>query len=205
MVQLFDRYATYNGSNPYRAPAHHAIGWVGWGTFAHSTRATLPLLQAYRLTGKTEYLDWAWQSPHPQLGANPQSLSYLTGFGARSPRFPLSKLAKRWVPIGAGVPGDPLKGIPVHGPHFHLPALWPELKAVTAAYLPPEMTNTELPSDPAVYRQLYPVLRRYTDARGLPQMSEPTVAEYAQVGLAFGLLRQTGLKEDIDALGQVPQ
>jgi hypothetical protein len=93
--------------HPFRAPTHQAITLVGWGSFAISTRATLPLLQAYRLTGKTHYLDWAWQSPHPQLGANPQSISYLTGFGARSPRFPLSKLTLRHAP------GKPLAGIPV--------------------------------------------------------------------------------------------
>jgi len=183
--------------HPFRAPTHQAIGLAGWGSFAVSTRATLPLLQAYRLTGKTDYLDRAWQSPHPQLGANPQSISYLTGFGARSPHFPLSKLTK------GGAPGDPLQGIPVLGPQFHLPALWQEMTAVNAAYLPPELIGTTLPTDAAGYAPLYPVLRRYTDARGLPPMSEPTVADYAQVGLAFGLLRRGGLKEEIDALGQV--
>jgi hypothetical protein len=34
-------------------------------------------------------------------------------------------------------------------------------------------------------------------------MSEPTVADYAQVGLAFGLLRRAELKEEIDAMGKV--
>jgi hypothetical protein len=184
--------------HPFRAPAHQAIGLVGWGSFAVSTRATLPLLQAYRLTGKTEYLDWAWQSPHPQLGANPESICYLTGFGARSPRFPLSKLTRR------DVSGQPLEGIPVLGPHFHLPALWDEMRAVNDSYLPPGKPAGPRPKNAADYADAYPVLRRYTDARGLPPMSEPTVADYAQVGLAFGLLRRGGLKKDIDALGKMP-
>lgn len=180
--------------HPFRAPTHQAMGLAGWGSFAVSTRATLALLQAYRLTGKTSYLDSAWQSPHPQLGANPQSLCYLTGFGARSPRFPLSKLLK-----DGKVGGDPIKGIPVLGPMFHLPALWTEMKAVNAGYFPPELVGTSLPANTAGYAALYPVLRRYTDASGVPPMSEPTVADYAQVGLAFGLLRRAGLKEEIDA------
>ncbi len=184
--------------HPFRAPTHQAIVLAGWGSFAHSTRATLPLLQAYRLTGKTDYLDRAWQSPHPQLGANPQSLSYLTGFGARSPRYPLTKLNK------GGVPGEPIRGFPVLGPHFHLPALWQEMTAVNNAYSPPELIGKSLPTDPTVIRQLYPALRRYTDARGLPPMSEPTVADFAQVGLSYGLLRRGGLKEEIDAQGKVP-
>ena len=183
--------------HPFRAPTHQAIGLVGWGSFAVSTRATLPLLQAYRLTGKTDYLDWAWQSPHPQLGANPQSICYLTGFGARSPRFPLSKLTHR------RAPGKPLPGIPVLGPHFHLPALWDEMRAVNDAYLPPGKPAAGQPREAADYADAYPVLRRYTDARGLPPMSEPTVADYAQVGLALGLLRRNGLKEDIDAQGKI--
>jgi len=183
--------------HPFRAPTHQAIGLVGWGSFAVSTRATLPLLQAYRLTGKAEYLDWAWQSPHVQLGANPQSICYLTGFGARSPRFPLSKLTRQ------DIPGAPLAGIPVLGPHFHLPALWEEMRAVNDAYLPPGKPAAGQPRGAADYADAYPVLRRYTDARGLPPMSEPTVADYAQVGLALGLLRRSGLKEDIDAQGKI--
>jgi hypothetical protein len=182
--------------HPFRAPTHQAISLVGWGSFAVSTRATLPLLQAYRLTGKDAYLEWAWQSPHSQLGANPQSICYLTGFGARSPRFPLSKLTHR------DLPGKPLAGIPVLGPHFHLPALWDEMRAVNDAYLP-TAGSTDNGATSTNHPDGYPALRRYTDARGLPPMSEPTVADYAQVGLAFGLLRRAGLKEEIDAMGKI--
>jgi hypothetical protein len=197
LIAAGDWRARKAAESPFRAPTHQAIGLVGWGSFAVSTRAVLPLLQAYRLTGKAEYLDWAWQSPHPQLGANPQSLCYLTGFGARSPRFPLSKLTR------GGVPGDPLKGIPILGPHFHLPALWPEMAAINTAYLPPGQPAGPKPQANADFAGAYPVLRRYTDARGLPPMSEPTVADYAQVGMAFGLLRRGGLKEEIDALPKI--
>lgn len=179
----------------FRAPTHQAIGLAGWGSFAVSTRATLPLLQAYRLTGQTRYLDWAWQSPHPQLGANPQSICYLTGFGARSPRYPLSRLTR------GGLPGaEPLRGIPLLGPHFHLPALWREMTEVNLAYVPAGRLTPDLPGDAEGFRALYPVLRRYTDARGLPPMSEPTIADYAQVGMAYGLLRRDGLREEIDAM-----
>lgn len=185
--------------NPYRVPTHHAMGLAGWGSLGVSTRAAFILMQAYRLTGKADYLDWAWQSPHYQLGANPQSLSYLSGFGARSPRYPLNKLTKN------GVVGAPIQGIPILGPHFYLPALWREMVGVNNSYLPPVMTSSALPTDPAEYLKLYPVMRRYTDSRGVPPMSEPTVSDYAQVGITFGLLRRGGLKQDIDALGKVPQ
>ena len=173
--------------HPFRAPVHQAIQLVGWGSFARSTAATLPLLQAYRLTEEEHYRDWAWLTPHPQLGANPQGLSYITGLGGRSPRFPLSKLSQM------DDQAAPLRGIPVHGPHFHLPALWGEMRAVNAAYLPPEQPGPTQPKDPEDFRGSYPVLRRYTDVDALPPMSEPTVAEYAQVGVAFALLSHENL------------
>ena len=37
------------------------------------------------------------------------------------------------------------------------------------------------------------MLRRYTDSDALPPMSEPTIAEYAQVGVAYALLRDERL------------
>lgn len=163
--------------HPFHAPIHQYLGFTGWGSFAHSSRATLSLFQAWKLSGNTDYLDWAWLTPHPQLGANPQSVSYITGVGARSPRFPLSKLSQH-----DGV-DDPLPGIPVNGPHARLPALWPSTRAVNAGYFPPAVT------EPGADNPGYPVLRRYTDSHHLPPMSEPTVTEAAYTATAFGLLR----------------
>jgi hypothetical protein len=80
--------------HPYHAAVHHYRGYLGWGSFAHSSRATLTLFQAWYLSGKPDYLEWASMTPHPQLGANPQAISYITGIGVRSPRFPLSKLSQ---------------------------------------------------------------------------------------------------------------
>jgi len=159
--------------HPFRAAMHSEIRLTGWGNFAHSMRASLSLLQAFYLTGKERYRQWAWLMPAPQLGANPQGLSYITGVGERSPRRPLSKLSmydrKR----------EPLNGIPVNGPHFNLPNVWPSTRAVNAAYLPAAGGSTAAG---------YPALRRYTDSDLLPPMSEPTVAEVATVGVAYGLL-----------------
>lgn len=183
-------------AHPFRAPTHHAIQWAGWGSFGRSTSSTLPLLQAYHLTGKDRYREWAWLTPQPQLGANPQGLSYITGLGARSPRFPLSLLSKM------DDMAEPLRGIPVHGPHFHLPALWAEMRAVNAGYFPPDQPANPQPKDARDYADAYPVLRRYTDSDALPPMSEPTIAEYAQVGVAYALLRDERLGTPIK--GEVP-
>lgn len=178
-------------NHPYRAAVHHFIGFTGWGSFAQSTRATIPLLQGYKLSGEQRLLDGAWQSPGPQLGTNPQSLSYITGFGTRSPLWPLSKLSQ-YDDVKA-----PLKGIPVPGPHWHVPASSPQMAAVNASYLPPDKPSKAPPREATDFADAYPVLRRYTDSQYLPQMSEPTVANYAETGIAFGLLRAAGLGAEI--------
>jgi hypothetical protein len=175
--------------HPYLAPVHQHRGFLGWGSFAHSSRATLTLFQAWHLSGKTHYLEWAWQTPHPQLGANPQSISYITGIGARSPRFPLSKLSRH------DNIDTPLPGIPVNGPHAHLPALWASMRTTNDAYYPAAKTPQPGGGDDG-----YPVLRRYTDSHYLPPMSEPTVAEVARTAVAFGLLRTVDAAPTLAAL-----
>jgi hypothetical protein len=168
--------------HPYHAPVHQYRGYLGWGSFAHSSRATLTLFQAWHLSGKPDYLEWAGMTPHPQLGANPQAISYITGIGARSPRFPLSKLSQY------DELATPLPGIPVNGPHAHLPALWASTRAVNVAYFPAAITP-ESDASADTGNDGYPVLRRYTDSHHLPPMSEPTIAEAARSAVAYGLLR----------------
>ena len=72
-------------------------------------------------------------------------------------------------------------GLPVYGPHANLPGTWPTTRAVNGGYLPAASRDGG-----------YPVLRRYTDARHLPPMSEPTVAEIARIGVSLALLRDGG-------------
>jgi hypothetical protein len=167
--------------HPYRAAVHPHQPYLGWGSFAHSTRATLSLMQAWHITEDTRFLHAAMATPYPQLGANPQSLCYVTGLGQRSPRFPLSKLSRYDQQV------KPLPGIPVNGPHHHLPAIWPATIAVNDAYYPgAEHSDSESATRPG-----YPPLRRYTDSNYLPPMSEPTIAEVARITVAYGLLRAT--------------
>ncbi len=168
--------------HPYHAPVHQYRGYLGWGSFGHSSRATLTLFQAWHLSDKLDYLEWAWMTPHPQLGANPQGISYITGIGARSPLYPLSKLSQY------DNLNTPLPGIPVNGPHAHLPALWASTRAVNAAYFPAAITPASA-AGADTGDDGYPVLRRYTDSDYLPPMSEPTIAEAARTAIAYGLLR----------------
>lgn len=171
-----------SSAHPFRSAMHPMIRLTGWGSFAHSTRATASLLQSYYLTADARYLRWAWVTPNAQLGANPQALSYITGIGTRSPHHPLSKLSKY-----DGV-AKPLSGIPVNGPHYHLPSIWPSTRAVNTAYLPSEDETGDTGSS------TYPALRRYTDSDLLPPMNEPTVAEITTTGIAYALLSGSPMK-----------
>lgn len=167
--------------NPYYAPIHQYIGFTGWGSFAQSSRAVLPLMQAYHLTGKATYFEHAKEMTNPQLGANPQSISYITGVGKRYPRHPLSKLSQ------FDNVTEPLSGIPVNGPHYHLPELWHSTRTVNSSYVPGEKAITDKDGN-LQFETAYPALRRYVDSSLLPPMSEPTIAEYAQTVIAYGLL-----------------
>jgi endoglucanase len=178
LINAADWYLKNSREHPFDAPVHQSMKFTGWGSFAHSTRAVLPLMQAFAISGNPAYCQGSAAMTNPQLGANPQSISYITGVGKRSPRYPLSLLSKLDSKTG------PLNGIPVNGPHYHLPAIWPATRAVNDAYLPGTHENDEADDR----HQPYPPLRRYVDANLLPPMSEPTIAEYALTAAAFGLL-----------------
>lgn len=153
-------------ANPFRAPLHPHIPYTGWGAFAQSSKMVLPLLRAHTIDSDQRYCQVALEMGNPQLGANPLSISFITGIGNRSPRHPLSMLSK------SDSQAAPLNGIPVNGPHYQLPGYWPATRAVNENYQPPD----------------FPALRRYVDAYPLPPMSEPTVAAYALTAVAYGLL-----------------
>lgn len=169
-------------THPYRAAMHHYIGWAGWGSFGQSSRAVLPLLQGYALNGNKNYLQTAYATLYPELGANPQSMSYITGIGVISPQDPLFMLSQ------FDLLAAPLPGIPVNGPHFYLPGSIAAHRLLNAVYLPPN-----LPTIANDFSTAYPVLRRYTDSHLLPPMSEPTIAEDVEVAMGFALIGRASL------------
>jgi len=59
-----------------------------WGSNAVALNQAMMLVQAYRITNKSDYLDAAQSALDYTLGRNPLGMSYVTGFGARSPMHP---------------------------------------------------------------------------------------------------------------------
>jgi len=81
-----------------------------WGSNAVMLNGAMMLLQAYRLNGKCDYLDAAQSHLDYVLGRNATGLSFVTGFGARSPRHPHHRLS-----LGDTV-AAPVPGFVVGGP-----------------------------------------------------------------------------------------
>jgi endoglucanase len=164
--------------NPFRAAKHPSPQFTGWSNFSASVMATLPLMQARYLSGLPVYRDQAWISANATLGGNPLSRGFITGVGDNPPMDPLDLVSLNDANL------DPVRGLVVPGPIWHLPATREPYISANAAYYPPESPATE-----GDYASAYPVLRRWVDTNQLVPMSEGTVQEAAFVAVAFGLLR----------------
>ena len=81
-----------------------------WGSNAVMLNNAMMLVQAYRLSGKRDYLDAAQSGLDYVLGRNALGLSFVTGFGARSPLHPHHRPS-----IGDTV-AAPVPGFVVGGP-----------------------------------------------------------------------------------------
>ncbi|MCF7989875.1 MAG: glycoside hydrolase family 9 protein [Thiohalocapsa sp.] len=167
-----------SASAPYRSAKHPYIPYTGWYNFSVSPIDALALLQAHHLGGEPVYLDVATQLLDIILGANPQSKVYLTGIGDDPVRDPMDRIS-----LNDANP-EPVRGMSVAGPTWHLPGFREPYISVNAAYWPPNNPVTE--ND---FGTAYPVLRRWIDNHQLIPMNESTVREWAPVAAAFGLLR----------------
>lgn len=102
----------------YRLPMH-PWNW-NWGSNSAVANNGIVLLHAYRLTGDEKFLNAAEQALDYLLGKNPNHVSYVTGFGARSPRNPHHR------PSEADLVDDPVPGMLVGGPHLGKQDVGPE-------------------------------------------------------------------------------
>lgn len=97
-------------TSAYRLPAF-PWSW-NWGSNSAMANNGIVLVQAYLLTGDKSYLDGAQQCLDYLLGKNPMDISYVTGFGYRSPRNPHHR------PSESDFVDDPVPGMLVGGPHL---------------------------------------------------------------------------------------
>lgn len=175
MIRDADQEIQRTIENPYKNAARLDVpSWIGWGAFTQSSEYAFPLLQAWALTGDSKYRKAALVNLDTQLGANPLSVSFITGLGGRSPEDPL-----HMVSIYDGVT-TPLPGIPVFGAAAHLS----NDNSYNAAS---QSAENNYPCSNEV-TDPYPILRRYIDAHELVPMSEFTIVDMAISAGVFGLL-----------------
>ena len=89
----------------------HTWNW-NWGSNSAVANNGIILLHAYYLTKDKSYLDGAQQALDYLLGKNPLEISYLTGFGYRSPKNPHHR------PSESDFVDEPVPGMLVGGPHL---------------------------------------------------------------------------------------
>jgi len=162
--------------------------WIGWGAFTQSTRYAFRLLQTYALTDDNDYWDAALINLNTHLGANPLSLSFITGIGARYPQDPLQKPSMYDDII------EPVPGIPVYGVMASMSNANPYYAAV-------QNDDNSYPYA-ANERDPYPILRRYVDTCEIVPNTEFTVQEMGWTAGVLGLLA-CNLSGDINDDGQV--
>ena len=97
-------------TSAYRLPALPS-SW-NWGSNSAMANNGIVLLHAYFITGDKSYLDGAQQCLDYLLGKNPMEMTYVTGFGYRSPRFPHHRVSE------SDFVDDPVPGMLVGGPHL---------------------------------------------------------------------------------------
>ena len=118
LLQEADNLKKLGDSSAYKLPTH-PWNW-NWGSNSAMANNGIILLHAYYLTGKKEYLNGAQRSLDYLLGKNPFQMSYVTGFGARSPKNPHHR------PSESDLVDDPIPGMLVGGPHLGKQDIGPE-------------------------------------------------------------------------------
>ena len=97
-------------TSAYRLPAF-PWSW-NWGSNSAMANNGIVLVHAYLLTGDKSYIDGAQQCLDYLLGKNPHDITYVTGFGYRSPHNPHHR------PSESDFVDDPVPGMLVGGPHL---------------------------------------------------------------------------------------
>jgi endoglucanase len=96
-------------TSAYQLPIQ--MGDFVWGSNSAVANNGIGLLHAYYLTGNVKYKNAAQRALDYLLGANPMDISYVTGYGARSPMHPHHR------PSDGDDVAEPVPGQLVGGPH----------------------------------------------------------------------------------------
>ena len=157
-------------------------GWIGWGSFAQSSKYSWWFIVAHYLSGNylkadNRYINYALINLNTQLGLNPQDKTYITGVGYNYPKNPCHRPS-----IHDNV-DEPVPGIPVFGPIGHLS----EANVYDGSVESKEnlYPTGEYETDP------YPIFRKYFDCYQNVGMSEFSIGDEAITASVFGYFKNT--------------
>jgi endoglucanase len=156
----------------YKTSMKSTLTSANFGGFSMSTRWATYYLLFYELLGEERYLDLARQNLDVTLGANPLSISFITGIGTRSPLFPHCKLSHF-----DGI-DEPIPGYSIYGVAHSLPGKGSYLQIMEGAYPAYQGRDTSL--------NYYPTARKFVDAWEPVKMGEYVIDDLARAAVCFG-------------------
>jgi len=158
---------------------YHNVGrtdvpeWIGWGSFT-LTAAHFYGVLCWHIFNDDSNLDWLTLSLDTVLGANPLSMSFITGLGHKYPMDPLQGQSRTDNVV------EPIPGYAVMGPYGHVSfksSYFATAQGQKANY--PFLTQLTSP---------FPVLRRWADSNLLPQYNEGIIGPMSWQCSVFQIL-----------------
>jgi endoglucanase len=99
------------GETAYQTVMGKSTRNFGWGSNSMAGNQGVALIQAWKLSGKQEYLIYALNNLDYLLGRNGTGYSFVTGYGSKTPMHPHHR------PSAADGIADPIPGLLVGGPN----------------------------------------------------------------------------------------
>lgn len=167
--------------------------WIGYGTFAQSTRYSWEQIVAHyisgnNISGNQRYVDYAKINLDTQFGDNPQDMSYVSGIGSNCIKNPL-------VDESAYRGSTPFPGIPVYGPMSHLNGSNPYNAAVQSEEnLYPSGLDENKP---------YPLLRRYYDCIENDAETEFDIGAMVQLSVVSAFFKSSSITTGINTFAKI--
>ncbi|MDO3644978.1 glycoside hydrolase family 9 protein [Mucilaginibacter sp. L3T2-6] len=111
LLALSDDLIAGADDNAYQTVITKSKSNFNWGSNSVAANQGIALIQAYRLSGKKKYLNYALADLDYILGRNGTGYSYLTGFGSKTPRHPHHRPS-----VADGI-AEPVPGLLAGGPN----------------------------------------------------------------------------------------
>jgi endoglucanase len=111
IIGTADKLAEGTSTSAYMTVMGKSAGDFIWGSNSVATNQGILLIQAYRLSKNSKYMDYALSNLDYVLGRNATGYSFVTGYGHKTPMFPHHRLSD-----ADGI-ADPIPGLIVGGPN----------------------------------------------------------------------------------------